>query len=248
MKKYFYYAMAVMTLSSLAFTSCDDDDDDSSKKESSTPANPQTLGQQSQSVIEKMGDGSEEDMMASVDDLTDADVLQAAKVLVEYNKNKANESWVKSFTEAAATEKISADQIKTMLDDAVSSLVEMGMLKDNVSASDLATAIKVLKGGNGQNSGNGTADALPYKSVFGKYKDQILAMDPTDFGTLAKLPEDVQGQLVSAMMTYNSNKDNATWVKDFISSITKDGYSSDEATQLGKLFKDMSGVLSMGGM
>ncbi len=183
--------------------------------------------------------------MASVDDLTDADVLQAAKVLVEYNKNKANESWVKSFTEAAATEKISADQIKTMLDDAVSSLVEMGMLKDNVSASDLATAIKVLKGGNGQNSGNGTADALPYKSVFEKYKDQILAMDLTSFGTL---PDTVQGQLISAMMTYNSNKDNATWVKDFISSITKDGYSSDEADQLGKLFKDMSGVLSMGGM
>lgn len=238
-----------MTMSSVAFTSCSDDDDDSSKKkESSAPANPQTLGQQSQSVIEKMGDGSEEDMMASIDDMTDADVEQAAKVLVEYNKNKADESWVKSFTEAAATEKISADQIKTMLDDAVSSLSEMGILNDKISVNDLAATIKALQGGNGQTSGNGTAAALPYKAVFEEYKDQILAMDPTDFGTLTKLPEEVQGQLVSAMMTYNSNKGNATWVKDFISSITKDGYSNAEAAQLGQLFKDMSGVLSMGGM
>lgn len=233
-------------MSSVAFTSCSDDDDDSSKKkESSAPANPQTLGQQSQSVIEKMGDGSEEDMMASIDDMTDADVEQAAKVLVEYNKNKANESWVKSFTEAAATEKISADQIKTMLDDAVSSLAKYGMLKDNVSASELADAIKVFQGGNGQTSGNGTAAALPYKAVFEEYKDQILTMDLTSFGTL---PDTVRGQLISAMNTYNSNKDNETWVEDFISSITKDGYSSEEAAQLGQLFKDMSGVLSMGGM
>ncbi len=240
MKKYFYYAIALMSMATVSFTSCDDDDDNE-KKEVKNPTNPQTLGQESQKVMDKLGDGSEADLMSSVSKLSDADALQAAKVLIEYNKNKANESWIKSFTEAAATASISSDKVKEMLDQAVEKLSSMGFLKENVSAEELATMLSMFKDQNmgGETTKSGTEAAKKYESFFDENREAILSIDPKDTeGAVAAFLEmspELQGIIMAAVKEYDSHKNDESWKKDFIGTVAMK-YSSDDASKLKDLF------------
>ena len=236
----FWVALAMGCVFSLGTTSCSDDDDDDNstkneqsdqkdddkKQESSTP---EELGESMKEIISKIDTEDGSSLLAQATQMTTSQLESLAETLVEYNKNKDNEEWMKSFLEKTGSDK-DKDKTVSLLGETISKIEEVGV---DMSELDKETLLEIakeyFKGTDGYGNGktDGIKEGATHEKLFNEiYESKLKDVDVSSMDGMSgmmslveELSDSQTKELVSIILAWDSKKTDKEWRAGFIQGV-----------------------------
>lgn len=234
----FWVALAIGCAFSMGTSSCgDDDDDDAPKQEQvNNVVTPTEAGDLMKDIVKKSEEKGS-NLFAQATSMTKDQLQNLAETIIEYNNNKNNASWMQSFVSAAGSED-NAKKAAELLDEAISGLVDYGVVLDEIKTKDLLDIISEISGGSDQ-LGEGESDGIKqgesHKTLFDAvYEDKLASIQPTSeglgemAGVFQTLTEGQQRELISIIVAWSNKSQDQAWKNGFLA-----GTGLDAASQQG---------------
>lgn len=232
----FWVALAIGCAFSIGTTSCGDDDDDDEPKQEVNVVTPTEAGSLMKDVVDSynLKGGN---ILAQAASMTKDQLQKLAETVIEYNNNKDNATWMQSFVGAAGSED-NAKKAADLLDEAISGLVDYGVVMNEITTKDLLDAFSEISSGSDQ-LGEGEADGIKngatHKDLFDAIYEEKLASIPATneglaemYGVFGSLPENQQKEMVSILLAWSNKSNDAAWKDGFLA-----GTGLDAASQQG---------------
>ena len=232
----FWVALAIGCAFSMGTSSCGDDDDDEPKQEVNNVVTPTEAGSLMKDIVKKSEEKGS-NILAQATSMTKDQLLKLAETVIEYNKNKDNTAWMQSFVAAAASEEAGKEAVE-LLDEAISGLVDYGVVMDEITTKDLLDVFSEISGGSdqlGEGESAGIKQGESHKALFDAvYEDKLASIQPTaeGLGEMSKvfqtLSEGQQRELISIVVAWSNKSEDQAWKNGFLS-----GTGLDSASQQG---------------
>lgn len=246
----FWVVLAMGCAFSMGTSSCsEDDDDDSTKKEQKdkdddneapkeeqkdkdddenkeeTVSTPEELGESMKEIISKIDTEDGSSLLAQATQMTQSQLESLAETLVEYNKNKDNSEWMKSFLEKTGSDK-NQDKTVSLLDETIIKLEKEGVVMSELDKEILLEFAKeYFKGTDGYGTGkaDGIKEGATHEKLFNEiYESKLKDVDvssPDMMNVVDGLTDSQTKELVSVILAWDSKKTDKDWRAGFIEGV-----------------------------
>lgn len=230
----FWVALAIGCAFSMGTTSCgDDDDEDEPKQEVNDVVTPTEAGDLMKDIVKKSEEKGS-NILAQATSMTKDQLVNLAETIIEYNNNKNNASWMQSFVGAAGSED-NAKKATELLDEAISGLVDYGVVMDEITTKDLLDTFSEIFEGKeqlGEGEADGIAQGATHKDLFDAiYEEQLASIPATKegmsqmVGVFSSLPENQQKEMISILVAWSNKSQDEAWKKGFLAGTNLDAES-----------------------